>query len=102
MMLIGKNSQIQNHVNVTINDIPVEQGNSIKYLGLHFDDNLSREVQCNKLCRNIADKISVLRRIRSFTKVGALKLLCEKNVQPVFDYACTVLSNKKQRNMQKL
>ena len=59
-------------------------------------------MQCDKLCRNIAGKISVLHRIRSFTKPGTLKLLYEKNVQPVFDYACTVWSNTKQGNIQKL
>ena len=102
MMLVGKNSKVQNHVNVTINNVPVEQVNSMKYLGIHLDDNLSWDVQCDKLYRNIAGKISVLRRIRSFTKPGTLKSLYEKTVQPVFDYACTVWSNTKQGNIQKL
>ena len=102
VMLVGKNSKVQNHVNVTINNVPVEQVNSMKYLGIHLDDNLSWDVQYDKLYRNIAGKISVLRRIRSFTKPGTLKLLYEKAVQPVFDYACTVWSNTKQGNIQKL
>ena len=80
VMLVGKNSKVQNHVNVTINNVPVKQVNSMKYLGIHLDDNLSWDVQCDKLCRNVAGKISVLRRIRSFTKPGTLKLLYEKNV----------------------
>ena len=78
VMLVGKNSKVQNHVNVTINNAPVEQMNSMKYLGIHLDDNLSWDVQYDKLCRNIAGKINVLRRIRSFTKPGTLKLLYEK------------------------
>ena len=78
VMLVGKNSKVQNHVNVTINNVSVEQVNSMKYLGIHLDDNHSWDVQCDKLCRNIAGKISVLRRIRSFTKPGTLELLFEK------------------------
>ena len=77
-MLVGKNSKVQNHVNVTINNVPKEQVNSMKYLGIHHDDNLSWDVQRDKLCRNIACKINVLRRIRSFTKPRTLKLLNKK------------------------
>ena len=96
----GKNSHVQNHVNVTINDVPVEQVNSMKYFGIHLDDNLSWDVQCDKPCRNIAGKISVLRRIRSFIQPEALKSFYEKTVQPVFDYTCTVWSNIKQGDIQ--
>ena len=68
----------QNHVNVTINNVPVEQVNSMKYLGIHLDDYISWDVQCDKLCRNIAGKISVLRRIRSFTKSRSLNYCMKK------------------------
>ena len=39
---------------------------------------------------------------RSFVKPDLLKLLFEKTIQPVFDYACTVWGNTSQGNMYKL
>ena len=97
IMLVWKNSQVQNHMNVTIDNVPVEQVNSIEYLGIHLDYNISWDVQCDQLCKNIvskniANKISVLHRIRPFAKSETLKLLYDKTVQPILDYACTAWS----------
>ena len=44
----------------------------------------------------------MLRSIRSFVKPDLLKLLFEKTIQSVFDYACTVSGNTSQGNMYKL
>ena len=44
----------------------------------------------------------MLRRIRRFVKPDLLKLLFDKTIQPVFDYACTVWGNTSQGNMHKL
>ena len=64
MKLVGQKSKVQNHVNLTINNVPVEQVNSNNYLGIHLNDYLSWDGPWDKLCRNIAGKISVLRSIR--------------------------------------
>ena len=89
-MLIGKPSQIQDDVDIKINDIRIEQVHSMKYFGIYIDNRLSWDVQCDKLCANVAGKISVLRRIRPFCRPNTLKLLYEKTIQPVFDYAYSV------------
>ena len=44
----------------------------------------------------------MLRKIRSFVKPDLLKLLFEKTLQPVYDYACTVWGDTSQGNMYKL
>ena len=88
-MLIGKPSQIQDDVDIKINDIRIEQVQSMKYLGIYIDNRLSWDVQCDKLCANVAGKISVLRRIRPFCRPNTLKLLYEKTIRPVFYYAST-------------
>ena len=102
VMLIGKPSQIQDDVDIKINDILIEQVQSMKYLGIYIDNKLSWDVQCDKLCANVAGKISVLRRIRPFCRTNTLKLLYEKTIQPVFDYACSVWCHTKQGNISKL
>ena len=102
VMLIGKPSQIQDDVDMKINDIRIEQVQSMKYLGIYIDIRLSWDVQCDKLCANVAGKISVLRRIRPFCRPNTLKLLYEKTIQSVFDYACSVWCHTKQGNISKL
>ena len=89
-------------LNVNIGGHPLKQERSMKYLGVYLDQNLSWNEQCDKLCVHIAGKLAVLRRIRSFVKPDLLKLLFEKTIQPVFDYACTVWGNTSQGNMYKL
>ena len=103
VMLIGKQSQVKNSIlAVSINGDPLEQVCSTKYLGVTVDNTLSWDSQCDNLCFKLAGKIAVLRRIRSFVKTETLKLLYEKTIQPVMDYACSVWCNTKKSNINKL
>ena len=74
----------------------------MKYLGIYIDNKLSWDVQCDKLCSNVAGRISVLRRIRQLCRTSTLILFNEKTIQPVFDYACSVWCQTKQGNISKL
>ena len=103
VMLIGKQSQVKNSIlAVSINGDPLEQVCSTKYLGVTVDNTLSWDSQCDNLCFKLAGKIAVLRRIRSFVKTETLKLLYEKTIQPVMDYACSVWCHTKKSNINKL
>ena len=51
---------------------------SMKYLGIYIDNKLSWDVQCDKLCSNIAGRISVLGRIRQFCRTSTLNLATKK------------------------
>ena len=103
VMLIGKQSQVKNSIlAVSINGDPLEQVCSTKYLGVTVDNTLSWDSQCENLCFKLAGKIAVLRRIRSFVKTETLKLLYEKTIQPVMDYACSVWCHTKKSNINKL
>ena len=68
---------------------------------MYINDRLSWDVQCDKLCSNVAGKISVLHRIFCRLK-NTLKLLYEKTIQPVFDNACSVWCHTQQSNISKL
>ena len=102
-MLIGKKSQVKHsNLAVSINGDLLEQVCSTKYLGVTFDSTLSWDSQCDNLCCKLAGKIAVLRRIRSFVKTETLKLLYEKTIQPVMDYACSVWCHTIKSNINKL
>ena len=103
VMLIGKESQVKHsNLAVSINGDLLEQVCSTKYLGVTVDNTLSWDSQCDNLCCKLAGKIAVLRRIRSFVKTETLKLLYEKTIQPVMDYACSVWCHTKKSNINKL
>ena len=102
VMLIGRPSQVHDDIDIKINDVRIEQVQSMKYLGIYIDNKLSWDVQCDKLCSNVAGKISVLRRIRQFCRPSTLKLIYERTIQPTFDYACSVWCHTKQGNISKL
>ena len=46
----------------------------------NLDNKLSWDVQCDKLCSNVAGKISVLRRIRQFCRPSTLELIYERTI----------------------
>ena len=103
VMLVGNHYQVHNtSIFINIHDVPLEQLNVTKYLGVLVDGSLSWENQCDNLCSRIAGKIAVLRRLRSFVKPNTLKLSYEKTIQPVMDYACSVWNNTKKGNIDKL
>ena len=98
LLVRGNKRNEPGDLNVTLGGHPLKQERSMKYLGVYLDQNLSWNEQCDKLCVHIAGKLAVLRRIRSFVKPDLQKLLFEKTIQPVFDYACTVWGNTSQGN----
>ena len=103
VMLIGEKSQVK-HSNsaVSINGDLLEQVCSTKYLGVTVDSTWSWDSQCDNPCCKLAGKIAVLRRIRSFVNNETLKLLYEKTIQHVMDYACSVWCRTKKSNINKL
>ena len=102
-MLIGKKTRIwDNNLNIYINNVQVNETKCTKYLGLFIDNNLSWDMQCDKLCRHISGKIAVLRRIRSFIKPSIMKSIYDRTVQPVIDYGCSVWYNTTCKNLEKL
>ena len=64
----------------------------MKYLGIFVDNTLSWDTQCDKLCS----------RLRHFVKTNTLKLLYDKTIQPIIDYACSVWCHTKAANISKL
>ena len=63
-MLIGpKNKSTSCKLDLRINNIPIENAESHKILGVHVDKHLSVAVHINKTCLKINSKIALLKRI---------------------------------------
>ncbi len=60
---------------ITLNNEPVRQISSYKYLGLIMDNRLSSEVHVDKRCRRVQQKMYFLRRLRLFKVAQRVKLL---------------------------
>ena len=71
-MLIGGPSQVHDDIHIKINDVLIDQVQSMNDLGTYIDNKLSWDVQCDKLCFNDAGKILFLRRIRQFCRPSTL------------------------------
>ena len=67
VMLVGKHSQVHDtNISININDVPLEQVNVTKYLGVLVDGSLSWDHQCDNLCSRIAGKIAFFAQIKIF------------------------------------
>ncbi len=66
---------VGNHSPIIINNEPVRQVASYKYLGLIMDNRLSWEVHVDILCRRVQQKMYFLRMLRLFGVAQGVKLL---------------------------
>lgn len=69
---------------------PIEQVSNLKSLGVYIDENLSWNIQINKLSKKIASGIGALKRIRTFVPHRTL-------MKPHFFYYCSVVKFKSSR-----
>ena len=66
----------------------------MNYLGIYIDNKLFWDVQCDKLCSNVAGRISVLRRIRQLCRTSrATLILFNKKKQSSLFLIMPVLSD---------
>ena len=103
MLLKGRNQQCDdNSLNVTLNNNVITQTNTTCYLGVTVNECLLWDDHINKLCSQLAFKISKLARIRSFTSVDILRKIYFSCVQPTIDYAINVWGTTTQYNINKV
>ncbi len=74
--LIGSYRRVTKNTKITIkfNDQIIEQVHSAKLLGIHIFSNLIWEERYNYICKNISQKIGVLKYIRDYVKFDILKM----------------------------
>ena len=88
-MLIGpKNKFIYCKLDLRINNVPIENVESHKILGVHVDKHLSWAVHIDKTCTKMNSKIALLKRISIYLTFEMKQLFYSSYILPCFDYCC--------------
>ena len=74
---------------------PRKQVEFTKSLGVYIDENLTWSLHIEHISKNIASRIGILKRIRSFVPFETLLCIYNALFQPHFDYCSVVWGNCK-------
>ena len=91
-MVISTNYKlkIKKELNLTINDILIENVTVQKLLGVYIDNTLSWKSQITKICSKLNSKIALLKRISYYLTYDMKLLFYNAYIMSTFDYCCTV------------
>ena len=78
---------------LSIDNVLIEQIPSVKSLGIYIDDNLTWHSYIDKLCKKIASAIGVIKRVKPFVPQSTLLNIYNSLVQSNFDYCSLIWSN---------
>ena len=95
-MLIGSRqrlSTLSDTLELSIDNVPIEQVFSVKSLGMYIDENLTWHSHIDKLCKKIASTIKAIKRVKPFVPQSTLLNIYNSLVQPHFDYYSLVWGN---------
>jgi hypothetical protein len=73
-----------------------------KYLGLLFDPALTLDKHAEVLCGKLAQRIGVLRRVRSYLDLRVATMMYNALILPVFDYCNIVVGKGSSSNLGRL
>ncbi len=89
-MLATCNRMLLNEsLNVKINNINVNQVNSTRYLGIYPDSMLNWSDHIVNLCKKLAPKVGILRRLKHVLSREYLSMIYQCTIQSVIDYGIT-------------
>ena len=89
-------------IRLTINNEPIQQVPSYKYLGMILDSSLTFKPHLASVVRSVSHKIYLLSRIRKFLSNRTALLVYKTMVLPFFDYADVVYHNANSNDLEKL
>ena len=102
-MLIGpKNKSTSCKLDLRIKNVPIENVESHKILGMHVDKHLSWAVYIDKTCLKINSKIALFKRICIYLTFEMKQLFYSSYILPCFDYCCPVWERNSQRNLSRI
>ena len=78
---------------LSIDNVLIEQVPSVKSLGIYIDDNLTWYSHIDKLCKKIASAIGVIKRVKPFVPQSTLLNIYNPLVQSNFDYCSLIWGN---------
>ena len=74
-MVIGSRqrlSTLSDTLELSIDNVPIEQVSSVKSLGMYIDENLTRHIHTDKLRKKIASAIGAIKRVKPFVPQSTL------------------------------
>ena len=86
----------------TIGDIKVKVRDQVKLLGIFIDDKLRFNSHVELKCQSAGNKISALRRIRSFINLQTAKTLCHAYIFSNFNYCPLIWMNFVKHNNKQI
>ena len=89
-------STLSDTLELSIDNIPIEEFPSVKSLGIYIDENLTWHSHIDKLCKKIASAIGAIKRVKPFVPQSTLLNIYNSLVQltsSTFDYYSLVWGN---------
>ena len=90
LMVSSTGVKSKGDLNITLNDHSLKQVETVKYLGVHIDSQLSWSPHISSLYKTVNSKLFVLRKLRAILPPEALKIIYKACIEPLLDYCDTV------------
>ena len=101
-LLIFKSKQRKfnkDSISIKLGGVKLTPTDNVKYLGLHLDQNLSWDVQTNKLSKKLSKANGILAKLRHFTPKETLILVYYSIFYSHLQYGCLLWSLTKKENL---
>ena len=92
-MVIGSRqrlSTLSDTLELSIDNVPIEQVSSVKSLGIYIDENLTWHFHIDKLCKKIASAIGAIKRVKPFVPQSTLLSVYNSLALSHFNYCSLV------------
>jgi hypothetical protein len=86
MILASRRKAKPSSSNIMINGLELQQTESIKYLGVNIDQNLSWKVHINTIAKKIAKNVGLLSKIRHYVDLDTLRKIYFALIYPYLQY----------------
>ena len=71
---------------ISLNGVEINGTSSYKYLGVHLDPTLNLEEHFNKIYKQAAGRLNLLRKIRGLIDSATAELIYRTMIMPIFGY----------------
>ena len=103
VLFCGKRSRHRNdELCIKSGTTVIETDASMKYLGVHLDNNLTFDDHINNISKKVSQRTRLLWKMRNFISLDLAKYLYTTSIQPVFIYCDFIYDGTSKTNKQKL
>ena len=105
-MLIGTRQRLSRleckQLSISINNIPIECVENEKLLGVRIDNSLSYTKHVDDVCRSLASKLALLKRIKCYLPLQYRKLYFNAYILPSLDYCLNIWGNAPKTHLDRI